>query len=85
MKNLSKIMFLMAVLPLLFVMSCKDNDDPKPADGKFAELSTYLQDNSLDLNNILDGWITAAPATVNDVPAFIEQYDFASFQIRKKS
>ena len=70
----------MAILPLLFVMSCKD-DDPVPADGKFAELSTYLQDNSLDLNNILDGWITAAPGTVEEVPAFIDQYHI--FDIRK--
>lgn len=79
MKNLSKIMLWMAVLPLLFVMSCKD-DDPAPATGKFGELSTYLQDNNLDLNNILDGWITAAPAAVEDVPAFIDQY--AIFDIR---
>ncbi len=66
-------MLWMAILPLLFVMSCKD-DDPAPADDNFSKLSTYLVENNLDLNNILDGWITAAPATVEDVSAFVGQY-----------
>jgi len=64
---------MMALLPLLFVLSCKD-DDPAPATGKFAELSTYLQDNGLDLTNMIDGWITAAPATAAEVPAFLSGY-----------
>lgn len=72
MKNLSKLMLWMAVLPLLFVMSCKD-DDPVPADDNFSKLSTYLVENNLDLNNILDGWITPAPAAA-DVEAFVSQY-----------
>lgn len=74
MKNLSKIMLWMAVLPLLFVMSCKD-DDPAPATGAFGELSTYLQANSLDLDDILSGWIEKGiPASVDDVPAFVDKY-----------
>ena len=82
MKNLTKIMLWMAVLPLLFVMSCKD-DDPAPAEGKFGELSTYLQENSLDLDNVLDGWIIGAPAATEDVPAFLATYDI--FDIRGAS
>ena len=73
MKQFQKIIFLMAILPFLFIASCKDND-PAPATGKFAELSTYLQDNGLDLNNVLDGWIQLAPGSVVEVDAFLAGY-----------
>lgn len=78
MKKLNRIMLWMAILPFLLVVSCKD-DDPAPDAGKFGELSTYLQDNNLDLDNILDGWITAAPAE-DGLATFLSTYHI--FDIR---
>lgn len=63
----------MVILPLAFMLSCKDND-PAPANDGFTKLSSYLVDNEMDLNNILDGFIIAAPATEAEVPAFLAGY-----------
>jgi rhodanese-related sulfurtransferase len=73
MKKLSKVMLWMAVLPLLFVISCKD-DDPAPADDNFSKLSEYLVANDMDLSDMLTDWIKPAPGTVDDLPTFLSTY-----------
>lgn len=75
MKALSKIFLLLLVPFLLVFVGCKDDDStPAPAVNDFEVLQAYLEANDLDLTNILDGWITAAPTSENDVPAFLDSY-----------
>ena len=68
MKKFLKYAILIAVIPALLFSSCKeDNDDVTPArqtDVEFQTLKTYLVQQNLDLNNILNDWIVPA-ATVN--------------------
>jgi len=75
MKKLNKIMLLMALLPLLFVSSCKD-DDPAPADA-FGIMTEYMMANDLDVDKVISGWITARPVNENGTaktPAEIEAW-----------
>ena len=64
MKKLNKIILLMAILPFLFVTSCKDND-PAPVnpieETTFTVLADYLVENNLDIDDVVSGWITARP------------------------
>lgn len=67
MKNLMKLSFLLLTAFALAFTSCKDDDSVKPerqTDAEFQTLKTYLVDNSMDLSDILNGWIVPA-ATVN--------------------
>ena len=70
---------LFLLVPFLVFSSCKkDNDDPKTdpdPQNKYGVLTTYLVDNSLDLDIVLDGWIIGAPALA-DVDGFIADHDF---------
>ena len=61
----------MLIIPFLFMMSCKD-DAETPANDSFAIMTDYMVDQSMDLPDVLDGWITARPATVEDLPTFLE-------------
>lgn len=73
MKNLFKILFAITLINVMFLSSCKE-DDPEPVAGDhFATLTTYMAANSMDLPNVLDGWITAPPAA-EDVATFIDTY-----------
>ena len=68
MKKFLRFAILFLMIPAFVLTSCKDDDDdPTPdrqTDAEFQTLITYLQNNDLDLDNILDGWITTA-ATVD--------------------
>ena len=59
----------MAILPLLFIASCKD-DDPAPVnpieETTFTVLADYLVENNLDMDVVVSGWITARPVNVDD-------------------
>lgn len=86
MKQFQKIFFLMAILPLLFVASCKD-DDPAPATDNFTVLSDYLVANDMDLGDILGSWITARPVNEDGSAKTDEEVDtwlsgFHVFDIR---
>ncbi len=53
------------IIPLLTLNSCKkDKPDAPDVDPSlsFKALKTYLVNNSMDLTNVLDGWITTADA-----------------------
>ena len=65
---------MLALVPMLFLIACKDNEDPKPEEDAFATLTAYMIDNNLDVTNVLDGWITSAPASETDLPAFVSTY-----------
>ncbi len=68
MKQFLRFSILLLMIPAFVLTSCKDDTDDlipeRETDAEFQTLITYLQNNDLDLNNILDGWITTA-ATVN--------------------
>ncbi len=50
------------IVPLMFVAGCKPTgDDPEPEKkGTFNDLKTYLIENSMDLPDMLNGWIVTA-------------------------
>ena len=67
-------MIWMVILPFLFVMSCKD-DDPTPVNpietDDFTTMTDYMVAEGMDLPDVLDGWITARPATADDIDGFL--------------
>lgn len=71
MKKFLKFAFLFLIIPTVILTSCKDDgDDAKPerqTDVEFQILKDYLVTNDLDLDNVLDGWITAASAVNTDL------------------
>ncbi len=71
MKKFLRFAILFLMIPAFVLTSCKDDDDdPVPereTDVEFQTLITYLQNSSLDLNNILDGWITTADVVNADL------------------
>jgi rhodanese-related sulfurtransferase len=79
MKKLFKISFLIAIVSVVFISSCKESSDPVPENpietAEFAVLADYLVAENLDLPDILADWIKAAPAEA-DLAAFLGQYEF---------
>ncbi len=62
MKNLRlfKLVLIFAIIPFLFTVSCKKDNDDEPQKSKFEILESYLVDNNMDLSDILSGWIIPA-------------------------
>ncbi|MEJ2005243.1 MAG: rhodanese-like domain-containing protein, partial [Cyclobacteriaceae bacterium] len=73
MNKLQKLLLLAALVPMLVLTACKD-DDPLPASDDFNTLKTYMVANNLDLPNVLDGWITGAPAEAAEVDAWADGF-----------
>ena len=69
MKTFKKALIWMAILPMAFVISCKD-DDPVASNENYTDLTEYLVASNMDLPAVLDGWITARPAEA-DLNAFL--------------
>lgn len=62
MKKLFYLFMVMAFVPMLMTTGCK-----KEAETTEYELMTeYMMDNSMDLTDVLDGWITSASAVVDE-------------------
>jgi len=77
MKKFTKYLLLIALIPALFLTSCKDDDDnPVVVEENvaFATLKTHLVSSDLDLPDVLTGWITAAPAA-DKHDEFVGTYD----------
>ncbi len=54
MKKFTKFLVLLALLPMLFLSSCKDDNDATGVDNPaFETLQSYLVDNQMDLNQII--------------------------------
>jgi len=54
MKKLTKLLVLLALLPMLFLSSCKEDNDSTGVDNPaFETLQTYLVDNNMDLNQVI--------------------------------
>ncbi|MCK5029308.1 MAG: rhodanese-like domain-containing protein [Bacteroidales bacterium] len=64
MKKFLRFAILLLIIPAFVLTSCKDDDDDatpaRQTDAEFQLLKDHLVASSLDLNNILDGWITTA-------------------------
>lgn len=78
MKKLFQILFLSAILSVVFFSSCKESTDPVPEnpieDPEFDALTTYLVAEDMDLPDILASWIVGAPAEA-DLGTFLGKYD----------
>jgi rhodanese-related sulfurtransferase len=74
---MKKLFLLLLMIPLFVFTNCKkDSDDPEPTPtDSYEVLSNYLVANDMDLPDVLDGWIVGAPASVDDVDAFLANYD----------
>ncbi len=72
MKRLNQLLFIVLIYILTVFSGCKIDtcDCTQPGQGSFATLTGYLENNGMDLPDILDGWIVAAPAP-EDVDDFI--------------
>ncbi len=81
MKKLFQILFLIAIVNIVFITSCKESTDPVAPNDNFVTLTNYMSSNNLDLPDMLSGWIVAAPLDVNDVQAFIDSYDIIDLRI----
>jgi rhodanese-related sulfurtransferase len=54
MKKFTKFLVLLALLPMLFLSSCKEDNDTVGVDNPaFEALQTYLVDNQMDLNQVI--------------------------------
>jgi len=61
MKKFLNYFIVFLIVPALFIGGCKKTDDnPTVEKGNFTTLKTYLISNSLDLTDILNGWIVSA-------------------------
>ena len=72
MKRLNQLLFIVLIYFLTVLSGCKIDtcECDQPGQGSFATLTNYLENNGMDLPDILDGWIVAAPAP-EEVDAFI--------------
>jgi rhodanese-related sulfurtransferase len=58
MKSFMKSFLILALLPLVLLTSCKD-DDPLVQESEFDILTEYMAQQQLDLSDVLSGWVTA--------------------------
>jgi len=88
MKNLFRILFAAILFSAMLTTSCKKDDDDKPPveeNKNFATLKTYLISNTLDIPNVIDGWITTAENVYNTNNDSVADNDFYVIDIRKAS
>jgi len=73
MKRLNQLLLIVAIYSVTIFAGCKIDNTSEPGVGSFTTLTNYLAVNNMDLPDILDGWIVAAPAP-DDVATFIDTY-----------
>jgi len=69
MKTYIKFLFVLFVIPMILTTGCKEES----VDG-YEVLTQYMKDNSLDLPDVLNGWITDASAVVNEADGTVPDY-----------
>jgi rhodanese-related sulfurtransferase len=83
MKNLMKFSFLLGMIAVLLVSSCKkDKPDPTPATDSFGILKEYLVDNNMDVTNLLDAWVTTSTVVHDNIVDGNATNDFYVIDIR---
>lgn len=66
MKKLVKILMVLVIIPTLIMTSCKKD----PTETEYTKLTTYMAQNSLDLGDILDGWVIGGTGLTVDANDF---------------
>jgi len=80
MRKLISLLFVAALLPLLVLTSCRKDEDPA-VKTELEVLTDYIKDNSLDLSNILDGWVTSgAGINTNQTDYSVPDYYVLDFR-----
>jgi rhodanese-related sulfurtransferase len=85
MKNLFRLSMLMLVMASMVMVSCvKDdnNDDNTPENKNFETLKTYMIDNNMDIDVVINGWITTAENVYNTNTDADATNDFYVMDIR---
>jgi rhodanese-related sulfurtransferase len=77
MKNLFKFLLVLAIVPMLTMMSCKE----EATETEYEILTTYMAQNNLDLPDVLDGWVTSGGGLTVDANDF-SVADYYIFDIR---
>jgi len=70
MKKLMYYVLVLFIVPAVLFSSCKEKEE----NVDFTTLKTYLVDNNLDVDAMLDGWITPASAVVDTTDSSIPSY-----------
>jgi rhodanese-related sulfurtransferase len=79
MKKLISLLFIAALLPLLTLTSCREPEPETKAD--YTVLTEYVTSNSLDLSDILTGWVKPGSAlTISDTDYAIADYYIMDFR-----
>lgn len=86
MEKFSKFLFAFLMVFAVVSVSCNrnndDDDDDVTVDNKFGTLKTYLVDNSMDLPDVLDAWITTAANVHTTNTDSVTTNDFYIIDIR---
>ncbi len=82
MRKLISLLFVAAFLPLLLLTSCREDEDPDPAaKTEYEVLTEYLTTNSMDIPDILNGWVTSGGGlTVDPVDYSVADYYIMDFR-----
>ncbi len=82
MRKLISLLFVAAFLPLLVLTSCREDEDPDPAaKTEYEVLTEYMQTNSMDLTDVLTGWVTSGSGlTVDAVDYSVADYYIMDFR-----
>lgn len=82
MRKLISLLFVAAFLPLLLLTSCREDEDPDPvAKTEYEVLTEYMQTNTMDLTDVLTGWVTSGGGlTVDPVDYSVADYYIMDFR-----
>jgi len=82
MRKLISLLLVAAFLPLLVLTSCRDDEDPDPpAKTEYEVLTEYMQTNSMDLTDVLTGWVTSGGGlTVDPADFSVAEYYIMDFR-----
>lgn len=83
MRNFRKYVMILALLPALFITSCKKDMPEVVAVDYYSVLTEYLADNNMDLPDLLVGWVIPASSVVDIDNGFIVP-DYHVFDIRSQ-
>ena len=77
MKKLFRILLVLAIIPALTMTSCKE----EATETEYQKLTTYMAQNSLDLGDVLDGWVIGGTGLTVD-PVDFTVADYYIFDLR---
>ena len=84
MRKLKLYVLILALVPALFMTSCKKDMPTVEAVDYYAVMTNYMSSNGLDLTDLLSGWVITASSVV-DVTADFSVPDYHVFDIRANS